>query len=137
MARDAVLQQPNPWSELFDARRVGLSGGVLRYLQENKDYPVQLIKDWLARPEAKPLGTLAPGAGELVEIDGEPIAAYRDERGELVLLSPTCTHLGCRVTWNAAEKTWDCPCHGSRFLATGDVLAGPAERPLSRAKIHG
>ncbi|MGE3706147.1 MAG: Rieske 2Fe-2S domain-containing protein, partial [Vicinamibacterales bacterium] len=63
---------------------------------------------------------------------GRQVAASRDGRGDTTLLSPVCTHLGCQVAWNRAEQTWDCPCHGSRFRASGEVLAGPAESPLER-----
>jgi Rieske Fe-S protein len=58
------------------------------------------------------------------------VAAYRDADGKLHMVSPTCTHLGCRVTWNPAEQSWDCPCHGSRFTVEGEVLEGPAVEPL-------
>ena len=60
------------------------------------------------------------------------VAAWRSDAGKVTLLSPICTHMGCVVGWNDAESTWDCPCHGSRFTPTGDVLSGPAESPLSR-----
>jgi Rieske Fe-S protein len=63
------------------------------------------------------------------------VAAYRDPKGNVVTLSPVCTHLGCLVSWNAAESTWDCPCHGSRFKPTGQVLAGPAEAPLEPVSL--
>jgi Rieske Fe-S protein len=59
-------------------------------------------------------------------------ALYRDDSGELHTLSARCTHLGCIVGFNRAERTWDCPCHGSRFAATGEVIEGPAVRPLPR-----
>jgi Rieske Fe-S protein len=59
------------------------------------------------------------------------VAVSRDEHGELHAVSARCTHLGCIVSWNAAERTWDCPCHGSRFEAGGGVVQGPAVRPLS------
>ena len=67
-------------------------------------------------------------------LDGQKVAAYRDEKGKLTVKSAVCTHMGCLVRWNGAEKTWDCPCHGSRFQATGEVLAGPAETPLAEVK---
>ena len=77
---------------------------------------------------------MARGTGRILKIDGRRTAAYRDTNGRLTLLSPVCTHLGCIVHWNEAESTWDCPCHGSRFRCTGEVLAGPAEKPLKRAE---
>jgi nitrite reductase/ring-hydroxylating ferredoxin subunit len=81
------------------------------------------------------LGELAPASAAVVRIDGEPVAAYRDEAGELHAVSAVCTHVGCLVRWNNAERTWDCPCHGSRFGVDGSVIGGPANRPLDQKHI--
>jgi Rieske Fe-S protein len=70
------------------------------------------------------------GEGGIIERGGEKFAAFVDQSGELHLLSARCTHMGCTVGWNPGEKTFDCPCHGSRFSATGEVVNGPAARPL-------
>jgi Rieske Fe-S protein len=67
-----------------------------------------------------------------VRVDGKMLAAYRSETGELTAMSARCTHLGCHVQWNDAEACWDCPCHGSRFSAMGEVLSGPAVEALAR-----
>ena len=77
---------------------------------------------------------LRPGEGAVVVVDGDKVAAYREEDGTLVALSPKCKHLGCTVGWNDGAKTWDCPCHGSRYDARGKVIQGPAERDLDPAK---
>lgn len=77
-----------------------------------------------------PLADLGPGDGRVVEVDGEPVAVHRDDSGALHAVSGRCTHAGCTVAWNAAERTWDCPCHGSRFAAGGEVLRGPAHLRL-------
>jgi nucleotide-binding universal stress UspA family protein/nitrite reductase/ring-hydroxylating ferredoxin subunit len=73
---------------------------------------------------------LDPGEGAIVELDGKKVAAYREESGSLTLLSPKCKHMGCTVGWNHRAKTWDCPCHGSRYLADGTVKNGPTRHPL-------
>ena len=86
-------------------------------------------------PEATSLRAVKRGAGQILDLDGQTVAAYRSPQGKVTLLSPVCTHLGCRVDWNSAESTWDCPCHGSRFEPTGEVLAGPAESPLEPVKV--
>jgi len=130
MARDAALDRPNPWAGLFDVGRTKIKGGAWDYLKENFDYPYYLIKDRLAGPEAKSLRALRRGQGKILELDGKRVAACRHDDGRVTLLSPICTHLGCQVDWNEAERTWDCPCHGSRFTPNGDVLSGPAEAPL-------
>jgi Rieske Fe-S protein len=130
MARDWITGQKNPWTALFSVDRKKIKGAAWNYLRENKDYPYYMIKDRLARPEADSVRELKPGKGMIVGGRGKKVAAFRDRNGNIHRLSPVCTHLGCLVRWNSAESTWDCPCHGSRFKPTGEVLAGPAEEAL-------
>lgn len=132
MFGDALASRRNPWQELFDVNRKVLSG-TWDYLKENKDFPYYFVKDRLAKARAQSTGSIKPGEGQVVEIDGNRVAAYRDDEGKLTKKSAVCTHLGCLVHWNEAEKTWDCPCHGSRFKPTGEVIGGPAEKPLEDA----
>ncbi len=134
MAADAVLGRPNPWTGLFDPDRTYVRAGVWDYLRENKDYPYYLIRDRFAGAEGRSLRDVPPGTGRLLDLDGQRVAAYRDADGRVTVLSATCTHMGCHVRWNDAERTWDCPCHGSRFAATGAVISGPAETPLPKVE---
>lgn len=131
MALDAIEGRANPWRQLFDVNRKKISG-VMDYLRENKDYPYYLLRDWLSPGEGKSLKALRRNEGKILQLHGKKVAAYRNAHGKVSLCSPVCTHLGCIVGWNNAEKTWDCPCHGSRFAATGEVLSGPAEAPLEK-----
>jgi Rieske Fe-S protein len=131
MAVDAVLERRNPWQELFSPDRKKLRGSLLSYLDENKDYPYYLIRDRLARGQPKSARSVRREEGKIIEHEGQRVAAYRDADGNLTLRSAVCTHLGCVVRWNDVEKTWDCPCHGSRFTPTGEVMSGPAEEPLA------
>jgi glycine/D-amino acid oxidase-like deaminating enzyme/nitrite reductase/ring-hydroxylating ferredoxin subunit len=130
MARDWTVGRKNPWTELFAVDRKKIKGAAWNYLRENKDYPYYMIKDRLARSEADSVRELRPGEGMIIGRRGKKVAAFRDPTGNIHRLSPVCTHLGCLVRWNPAESTWDCPCHGSRFKPTGEVIAGPAEEPL-------
>ena len=134
MARDRVLSLRNPWENLFSVERKEFSS-LWNYIKENKDYPYYLAKSEVTATAANNLDGVGRGEGKILRIDGQKIAAWRDEEGTLTTLSPVCTHLGCTVAWNRAEKTWDCPCHGSRFAATGEVIAGPAEKPLKQANV--
>jgi Rieske Fe-S protein len=131
MARDWTVGQKNPWRELFAGDRKKIKGAAWNYLRENSDYPYYMIKDRLARAEADSIRELRPGDGMIIGRRGKKVAAFRDPNGNIRRLSPVCTHLGCLVRWNSSESTWDCPCHGSRFKPTGEVIAGPAEEPLS------
>ncbi|HVT81377.1 MAG TPA: FAD-dependent oxidoreductase, partial [Phycisphaerae bacterium] len=133
MARDLLLKKKNPWVGLFDPHRKKL-GATWNYVKENSDYPYYMLKDRFAR-EGKSLSELAAGEGKLLHLNGKRLACYRHEDGKVEAVSSICTHMGCVVHWNAAEKTWDCPCHGSRFATTGDVIAGPAEDPLKRVEV--
>jgi len=130
MARDWVTGRKNPWTDLFAVDRKKIKGAMWNYLRENKDYPCYMIKDRFARAEADSVRELKPGEGMIIGRRGKKVAAFRDPSGNIHRLSPVCTHLGCLVRWNSAESTWDCPCHGSRFKPTGEVIAGPAEEPL-------
>jgi glycine/D-amino acid oxidase-like deaminating enzyme/nitrite reductase/ring-hydroxylating ferredoxin subunit len=132
MALDAITGTDNPWAELLDPGRKTIFGGTLAYLKENKDFPVCLVRDRLAPADASSLREIAPGEGKTVQLHGRKVAAYRDAKGRVTTCSAICTHLQCVVAWNAAEKTWDCPCHGSRFQPDGQIISGPAEEPLPR-----
>ncbi len=133
MLSDAILGRSNPWSELFDPGRKALTRGLWDYVKENVDYPYYLIRDRFAGAEARSLRAVRRGEGKVIQRKGAKVAAYRDEAGMVTLRSAICTHMGCTVGWNAAERTWDCPCHGSRFKPSGDVISGPAEAPLPEA----
>lgn len=130
MARDWILGLANPWSDLFGVERKKLSA-TWDYLAENKDYPFYLAKGALQAADTEYLEDVPRGEGRIVRLDGRKAAVYRKEEGVLSICSAVCPHLGCIVTWNPAEKTWDCPCHGSRFQTTGELMAGPAEERLA------
>ena len=95
------------------------------------DYPYYLVRDRFAGVGSHSLRAIKRGAGEVIDVEGQPAAVYRALDGQIHIRSAVCTHMGCYVHWNNAERTWDCPCHGSRFNVNGDVMAGPAEDPLS------
>lgn len=136
MVRDRLIGRENPWSDLLRVDRKPAHDGVWRYLRENLDYPYYLLRDRMASAEESTFEDLQkilqPGEGRIVALNGEKVAAYRNDEGIVTLCSPVCTHLKCLVRWNSADRTWDCPCHGSRFHPTGEVLSGPAEAPLEK-----
>lgn len=127
---DMILGQSNPWEPLFDATRVKPWAAVRSYLSENVDYPTHLISDRLTPAEEPSMTAIRENEGALVRVGGKKVAAYRDPVGQMHLLSPVCPHLGCYVHWNEAEKSWDCPCHGSRFDPMGKLINGPAVSDL-------
>jgi Rieske Fe-S protein len=100
------------------------------FLKQNANAGLRFMADRIRARGSE--SELAPGEGAVVGSGLGQRAVYRDERGELHSLSARCTHLGCIVGFNAAERTWDCPCHGSRFSLDGEVIEGPAVRGLLR-----
>jgi glycine/D-amino acid oxidase-like deaminating enzyme/nitrite reductase/ring-hydroxylating ferredoxin subunit len=128
---DAILGRPNAWAELYDSTRLPRVRGLGRFVKENANVGTRWIGDRLPGRKGEP-DDIPAGEGRIVDLNGERAAVYKDEQGALTALSATCTHLGCIVSWNTAEKTWDCPCHGSRFDTTGRVIQGPAVRDLAR-----
>jgi glycine/D-amino acid oxidase-like deaminating enzyme/nitrite reductase/ring-hydroxylating ferredoxin subunit len=133
MACDAATGAKNPWQKLFSADRKVL-GAAWNFLRENSDYPRYLAKGHLAGTESY-IADMKRGEGRIVRANGRKAAVFCDDEQRLHVLSAICPHLGCVVVWNEAERTWDCPCHGSRFQATGEVISGPAESDLERIQI--
>lgn len=89
----------------------------------------------IARTATKSLTDIGVGEGGIVVVGGDRVALYKDEAGKIYSLSAKCTHLGCTVNWNTSDRTWDCPCHGSRYNYDGEVVQGPASRPLPKHSL--
>ncbi len=132
MARDAVLDERNPWQEILDPGRKTIVGGLGTLVRENLDYPYHLVADRLRQARAATADDIAPGDGRVIRLGGRHVACHRTDKGELKMVDAVCTHMGCLVRFNQAERTWDCPCHGSRFTVEGDVIGGPAEEALEK-----
>ena len=129
---DLILGRPNPWAELYTATRVKPIAGVKDFVKENLDFPSHVVSDRLTNRDAEggALSEVQRGEGKIIVVDGEKLAVYRDAGGTPHALSPVCPHMGCDVRWNVAERSWDCPCHGSRFAPDGALLNGPAASDL-------
>jgi glycine/D-amino acid oxidase-like deaminating enzyme/nitrite reductase/ring-hydroxylating ferredoxin subunit len=127
MLMDAIEGRENRWAASFDPMRLKLRASAGELIEENADVAVRFFGDRLKR--SSPSG-LARGEGRVVRDGLGQAAVYRDDEGRVHELSARCTHLGCIVSWNSAERTWDCPCHGSRFDHRGQVIQGPAVEPL-------
>jgi glycine/D-amino acid oxidase-like deaminating enzyme/nitrite reductase/ring-hydroxylating ferredoxin subunit len=134
---DLILGRENPWARLFDAKRMKPMASASTFIKENVSVARHFVGDRLDRGESTDLQELTAGEGRLLKLNGRKTAAYRDEQGQLHALSPVCTHMGCHVSWNPAERSWDCPCHGSRFTGEGTVIQGPATRDLERRDLDG
>jgi Rieske Fe-S protein len=106
-------------------------GGTWDYQKQNAPEPYELRRDRFAGTGGMRVREFHRGAGEVIDVDGQPAAVYRGLDSKIHVRSAVCTHMGCYVHWNDGERTWDCPCHGSRFGIDGDVIAGPAESPLA------
>jgi Rieske Fe-S protein len=128
---NGILGRDNPWATAFDATRIAPQASVAAIFSENLGVAWHFVTDRIEALRAPTVGSLRAGEGAVVKHDGAPAACYRDHDGALHAVSPTCTHLGCQVKFNAAERSWDCPCHGSRFDVDGRVLEGPAVKDLA------
>ncbi len=132
--RDLITGQQNKWAKIYNAaRKQPLKSGP-KFLKENLDVAAHYLKDLTTAKTA--LEELGTGEGKVVKKDGERLAVHRNEDGDLEVVSAVCTHMGCNVHWNHAEKTWDCPCHGSRFATDGTVIEGPAFEPLQKNPVN-
>lgn len=122
---ERIQGRDHPWAQLYRSTRLKPRAGGARLLQGNLHAARHWVGDRLSRGR-RSIHAMSAGEGGLARKGSRTVAAFRDESGRLHLLSPVCTHLRCRLAWNAAERSWDCPCHGSRFDIRGRVLNGPA-----------
>jgi glycine/D-amino acid oxidase-like deaminating enzyme/nitrite reductase/ring-hydroxylating ferredoxin subunit len=131
---DLIADRPQEWAEAFDSTRLGNARSLATFAKENANVGAHFAGDRLKRAG---MSELAPGEGRIVRDGLGQTAVSRDEGGELRAVSARCTHLGCIVEWNGAERSWDCPCHASRFAPDGSVLQGPAVNPLEPRPVPG
>jgi glycine/D-amino acid oxidase-like deaminating enzyme/nitrite reductase/ring-hydroxylating ferredoxin subunit len=129
LVSDLILGRQNPWLSIYDPARKPMKE-ALHFIKEQVNIARQYT-DWISSGDEADVAALPSGEGALIRNGLQKYAVYRDELGALHCHSATCTHMGCVVQWNGVEKTWDCPCHGSRFSAYGSVLHGPAVKSLA------
>jgi Rieske Fe-S protein len=125
---DLIMGRENEWATLYDPSRLTLRAAG-EFAKENLNVAAQFT-DYVTPGEVDSVEGIAPGEGAIIRRGLKKVAAYRDESGAVHEVSAVCRHLGCIVAWNANEKSWDCPCHGSRYDAHGRVFNGPANSDL-------
>jgi Rieske Fe-S protein len=129
---DLIQDRANPWATLYDPSRKTLR--AVKHWAVEAAHSTAPYADWVTPGEVSSVEDVAPGEGALLRRGLTKVAVYRDPSGRVVERSAVCRHLGCFVEWNSGEKTWDCPCHGSRYTAEGRVVNGPATTDLPPAE---
>jgi Rieske Fe-S protein len=129
---DLILGRDNPWAKLYDPSRKTLMAAK-EFLSENLNV-ARHYADWLTGGQSGSIEEVPVDFGAVIRDGMSKLAVYRDPSGTAHVMSAVCPHLGCIVAWNTSEKTWDCPCHGSRYACTGEVVVGPANKGLEKLK---
>ena len=133
---DEILGLPNEYSDLYDAKRLDPVQSAARFAKENGFVGFRFFADRVRPREGREqVERLQPGEGTIVREGAKLYAVHRDDAGELHVLSARCTHMGCIVGWNSADRAWECPCHGSRFAGDGSLVQGPATADLPRRSL--
>lgn len=132
--KDCINGIKNPLIEIYSPTRFTPVASASDFVKDNADVAFNLLKDYLFYGKAEALQEIKPGEGKTIKLNNERLAAYRNPDGELSIVSGICPHMGCIVHWNNGEKSWDCPCHGSRFDTDGSVLEGPSYHGLAKPK---
>jgi glycine/D-amino acid oxidase-like deaminating enzyme/nitrite reductase/ring-hydroxylating ferredoxin subunit len=134
---DLIMQRENPWAALYDPSRISINYDALKtFVKENANVGL-MYTDWIRLREGESLDNLPCGEGTVIRRKTHPVAVYRDNEGAVHEVTAVCPHLKCIVHWNTLEKSWDCPCHGSRFDALGKVFTGPAVSSLAPVDAKG
>ncbi len=134
---DILIKGDSKYRELFNPNRVKPVAGFTNFVKEAVDVVKEFVSGKFSAEKIEGFSELAPGEAKVVKYEGEKIAMYKDEQHKVHAVNPTCTHVHCTVSWNSAEKSWDCPCHGARYSCEGEVLTGPATKNLAVIDLVG
>lgn len=132
---DLMCGRSNPYAEVFSPQRLNVLASAKTFLEEGKYAAVNLAKEKMMVPKEK-LESISRGTGGVVEHEGQKVGIYKAEDGAIYAVSVKCPHLGCQLAWNQAEKSWDCPCHGSRYDYRGRLLDGPAQTTSVACQLY-
>ncbi len=132
---DLIATGGSIFEELFDPSRIKIVAGFMDFVKEGADVAGKLIGKWFPSSGIKELDEIANGEARVVEYEKKSIAIYKDDSGGIHAVNPACPHINCEVAWNSSEKSWDCPCHGSRFNIEGELLTGPARKDLEKIEL--
>ena len=133
---DLLIAGTSRYEKLFSPSRIKPVAGFTNFVKENADVAKEFVSGWFSTSSIEGLSDLAKGEAKVVKYEGKKIGLYKDEEGNLHAVNPVCTHAKCIVSWNTAEHTWDCPCHGGRFTPEGKVLTGPPTRDLEKVELE-
>jgi Rieske Fe-S protein len=133
MLGELILGRKPEWLRVFDSTRkdVGQLSGMISQVAESARF---LVVPRVLKAHEK-IEDIKPGEAKATQIGGEEVTVGRDQAGEPHAVKTTCRHLGCVVTWNDAEESWDCPCHGSRYSADGQMLNAPTTKDLTKVEL--
>lgn len=132
---DLLTKGKSEYEPLFKPSRINVKASISEVVKENIDVVGHFVGDWLSVKKIPTLLDIATNDAKVVKYEGKIAAIYKDSQSQIHAVNPACTHLKCSVLWNSSEKSWDCPCHGSRFSFDGEVLVGPARKDLEAINL--
>lgn len=132
---DAILERKNPSADVYDPNRLKRVSST-KLITQNVHAVQHLVLSRIFSPDSFDPKELGPGEGGIIRHNLGQVAVAKDKAGNIHSVSPTCVHMGCILSWNDGEESWDCPCHGSRFAVDGEVLQGPAQENLPKKSIE-
>ncbi|WP_243354970.1 FAD-dependent oxidoreductase [Bacillus litorisediminis] len=133
LIRDLIKEVDNPYADLFTQSRFYADPSIKEFIKTNADVAGHLLAGKLEYA-GKKLEDIQLNEGAVINLNGKRTGVYKDQDGKVHMVDTTCTHMGCEVEWNHGERTWDCPCHGSRFSIDGEVIEGPTNKPLKKVE---
>ncbi|HET9053604.1 MAG TPA: FAD-dependent oxidoreductase, partial [Cyclobacteriaceae bacterium] len=134
--KSILFSEENPLISLFAPSRIKPIAGFKNFVAHNTNVLKEVVSKFFSSGPEQSFADIAPTEGKVMEVDGKKIGVYKDEQGSVHAVHAACTHMGCTVTWNQTEKSWDCPCHGARYSVDGTVLNGPADRSLEYINLQ-